>query len=169
MSVTSCSITSIRMTRPGSDDTAVSVSPRNHEPIIPSLPGRTARPRPVIPIAIIGPGASYPINATLDTGSDDTVFPESVAAAIGLDLSAAPTSSAQGVGAVATTLRYAEVVLRLKDGNQQCEWPAWVGFAPLAMQRPLLGFAGCLQFFTATFFGDVEEVELEPNQLYTGS
>jgi hypothetical protein len=33
----------------------------------------------------------------------------------------------------------------------------------------LLGFAGFLQFFTATFRGDREEVELAVNVLYPGS
>lgn len=35
----------------------------------------------------------------------------------------------------------------------------WVGFSP-AISRPLFGFAGFLQFFTATFHGDREQVEL---------
>jgi hypothetical protein len=61
------------------------------------------------------------------------------------------------------------VTLRLTDARERCEWPAWVAFAPLPMRRGLLGFAGCLQFFTATFLGDVEEVDLDPNRLYPGT
>jgi hypothetical protein len=33
----------------------------------------------------------------------------------------------------------------------------------------LLGFAGFLQYFTATFFGDLEEVELTVNAAYPGT
>ena len=34
---------------------------------------------------------------------------------------------------------------------------------------PTLGFAGFLQFFTATFYGDLEEVERAVNRLYPGA
>jgi hypothetical protein len=136
--------------------------------IIPSLPGRTVRPRPVVPITLIGPHGAQPFYGTLDTGADDTVFPETFAALVGVDLSGAPSCSAQGVGAPAVTLRYAEVVLQLSDGRDRRQWTSWVAFAPLKLPRALLGFAGFLQFFTATFSGDVEEVELEPNHLYPG-
>jgi hypothetical protein len=44
-----------------------------------------------------------------------------------------------------------------------------VGFTPVRLNRALLGFAGCLQFFTATFHGDREEVELTVNSLYPGT
>jgi hypothetical protein len=37
------------------------------------------------------------------------------------------------------------------------------------MQQPILGFAGFLQYFTATFIGDREEVELTVNSLYPGT
>ena len=135
---------------------------------IPSLSGRTARPRPVMSVTIIGTNGSRATEATIDTAADDTIFPESIAQSIGIDLSTAPILSGQGVGMVITPLRYAQVTLRLTDGRERCEWPAWVAFAPLRMRRGLLGFAGCLQFFTATFLGDVEEVDLDPNRLYPG-
>jgi hypothetical protein len=57
----------------------------------------------------------------------------------------------------------------MTDGKEQREWPAWVGFTPAKLQSPLLGFAGFLQFFTATLRGDREEVELTINSLYPGS
>ena len=136
---------------------------------IPSLSGRTARPRPAVVITVVGPNGSRPMTATVDTGADDTVFPESIASTIGVDLSTAPILPGQGVGMVTMPLRYAQVTLRLTDGRERCEWPAWVAFAPLRMRRALLGFSGCLQFFTATFLGDVEEVDLDPNQLYPGT
>ena len=64
---------------------------------------------------------------------------------------------------------YAEVTLRLTDGREFREWRARVGFTATPLQRPPLGFAGCLQFFTASFFGDREEVELTVNGLYPGT
>ena len=68
-----------------------------------------------------------------------------------------------------TPLRYAEVRLRMTDGKEFREWPAWVGFTSAPLRHPLLGFAGCLQFFGANFLGDREEVELTVNSLYPGT
>ena len=134
-----------------------------------TLGGRHGRPRPVFEVTIIGPVKSRPVPALLDTGSDDTVFTLATAAAIGLDLSAAPTGSASGVGPGGFTIRYAEVTLRLTDGKEFREWPARVGFTAAPLKRALLGFAGFLQFFTATFDGHRERVELAANPAYPGT
>jgi len=96
------------------------------------------------------------------------VFPERLAALVGLDLTNAPTGQCTTAGLVHLTVRYAQVTLRLTDGVERREWPAWVGFSP-KIQRPLFGFAGFLQFFTATFHGDREQVELTVNSLYPGT
>jgi predicted aspartyl protease len=101
----------------------------------------------------------------LDTGADDTVFPESVAVALGVDLSNAPISVATGIGTGSGTLRYAQVTLEITDGNEIYKWSALVAFTSLPLRTPLLGFAGCLQYFTATFDGEAERVTLEANSL----
>jgi hypothetical protein len=108
-------------------------------------------------------------DAILDTAADDTVFRETLAMQIGLDLSKAPTGVGSGVGMGNIPLRYAQVHLRLTDGVEQREWSAWVGFTPARIPYPMLGFAGCLQYFTSTFHGDREEVELTINRLYSGT
>jgi hypothetical protein len=138
------------------------------QPIV-TLGGRSVRPRPVIPVTLVGPAGIWATRALLDTGADDTVFPEFFAAHIGVDLSAAPTGTASGVAHGSALLRYAEITLRLTDGREQREWTAWVGFTAGKLKRPLLGFAGVLQFFDACFRGDREEVELTVNSLYRGS
>ena len=133
------------------------------------LHGRLERPRPVLLVAVVGPGGTDAQRGLLDTGADDTVFSMATATAIGVDLAAAPTGSASGVGASAGALTYAEVLLRLTDGAVYCEWPARVAFTTAALKRPLLGFAGFLQFFKAVFDGEREEVELVTNGLYRGT
>ena len=133
------------------------------------LGGRTERPRPIIIVSLIGPTGTVVDDAQLDTGADDTVFPEHAATKIGIDLSNAPTGTAAGVGKVGATLRYAEVKLRISDGIEFREWPARVGFTSAPLHRPLLGFAGFLQLFTATFYGESEQVELTVNNLYPGT
>lgn len=138
------------------------------QPVV-SLGGRQQRPRPIISVAVIGPSDTEVESALLDTGADDTVFPEDVAMDIGIDLTNAPVGHASGVATGTASLRYAEVTLRITDGVEQCEWRAWVGFTTLPLKRPLLGFAGFLQFFTATFHGDREVVDLTTNSLYPGT
>lgn len=134
-----------------------------------TLGGRWVRPRPVIRVALVGPNQTRPTQGLLDTGSDDTVFPATMAAAIGLDLTKAPLGEAAGVGGKPIPLRYAHVTLRLESGTERREWLAWVGFTSAPLHYSLLGFAGFLQFFTATFHGDREEVELAVNALYPGT
>jgi len=134
-----------------------------------SLGGRAGRPRPVVTAALLGPSGSWTGTALLDTAADDTVFPEDVAALIGIDLTNAPAGTTSGVGMVAATIRYAEVRIRLTDGQEFREWPARVGFTSAPLKRGLLGFAGFFQYFTATFDGDREHVELTVNALYPGT
>ena len=120
-------------------------------------------------LAVIGPSATTVERGLLDSGADDTVFPDWVATDIGIDLSQAPTGGASGVGSLsAVVLRYAEVLLRISDGQEFREWPARVGFTSAPLHRPLLGYAGFLQFFTANFHGDRELAELTVNAAYPG-
>lgn len=109
------------------------------------------------------------MRALLDTGSDDCIFPEAIAPRIGVDLSQAQAHTLTPIGGSPSVIRYCEVMLRLADGVEFREWRAWVGFSSLRMRYPVLGFAGCLQFFTVTFHGDREVVELAVNGLYPGT
>jgi hypothetical protein len=133
------------------------------------LGGRWSRPRPLLPIAVIGPTNTSAVDGYLDTGADDTVFSERLATRIGLDLTNAPQGQLTTATLTKAPVRYAQVSLRITDGKEQREWPAWVGFTPTRLQSPLLGFAGFLPFFTASFHGDREVVELTVNRLYPGT
>jgi hypothetical protein len=137
-------------------------------PVLP-LGGRFVRPRPLIPIALVGPSGSKLLDAIADTAADDTVFAEASAAQIGVDLSNAPTGTAIGVGGNPVAVRYAEILLRLTDGQELREWTGWVGFTQAKFRYPMLGFAGCLRFFDTLIRGAAEEVELTVNSLYPGT
>jgi hypothetical protein len=139
-----------------------------HTPSVP-LRGRWARPRPIITTTVLGPANSCLVTGQLDTGADETIFPTSVAQQIGLDLSQAPSGATSGLGPGIMPLRYAEVILRLTDGVEFREWSSWVGFTPAPLKRALFGFGGFLQFFTAAFHGDREEIFLDVNALYRGT
>jgi hypothetical protein len=140
----------------------------SRQPVV-SLGGRWVRPRPMVTVSLIGPRSTFVEEAMLDTAADDSVFPEYAAAIIGIDLANAPIGEASGVGGAPVAVRYAAVELRFTDGREFRRWPAWVGFTAARLKQPLLGFAGCLQFFGAFFHGDREEVELSVNALYPGS
>ncbi len=141
---------------------------RTRQPVVP-LGGQLFRLRPVVDISVMGPVGTRPIRALLDTGSDDTIFPEDLAAAIGLDLSHAPTRFLTGIGPTGYRVRYADVRLRLTDGIEFRDWPASVAFTDAPMPLPTLGHTGCLQFFSAMFHGDRAEVELTTNPSYPGT
>jgi hypothetical protein len=119
-------------------------------------------------MALVGPTGQRALDAVLDTGADDTIFSEVVAAIIGVDLRDAPWGWGIGVDGERVQLRYAEVTLRITDGREFREWLGWVGFTAVKLGRPLLGFAGFLECFTATFYGDREEVKLSANRKYRG-
>jgi hypothetical protein len=136
-------------------------------PIV-SLDGRMVRPRPLIVVALLGPAGTIVETAHVDPGADDCVFPSYLARKIGIDLGSGPQGEASGVGQAPIALRYAKVRLRVAGADERCEWPAWAAFTDAPLNHPLLGFAGFLQFFTATFHGDAEEVELAVNELYPG-
>jgi hypothetical protein len=134
-----------------------------------ALGGRWVRPQPVIPLSVIGPSNTRLVEGKLDTGADDTAFSERLAARIGVDLTNAPKGEFQSASAGVVSVRYARVTMRLARMNKRREWSAWVAFTAAPLRQGLLGFGGFLQFFTATFHGDLEEVELAVNRLYPGT
>jgi predicted aspartyl protease len=135
---------------------------------LPSLGGAKVRHRPVTSVRVIGPQGDALRDALLDTGAGDTTFPEDVAALIGVDLSQAPQLRIHLAGRGAILCRYAEVTLRLTDNVETYEWEAVVGFVSVPLFTPLLGHAGCLQFFDVTFLGPDHEINLAPNRSFCG-
>jgi hypothetical protein len=138
------------------------------QPIV-TLGGLSYRSKPILPFTVIGPGGTTLEEGLADTGADDTILPESIAAFIGLDLTDAPSGHTRGpAGLNRAALRYAEVTLRLAQGTELREWRGWVGFVPAQLPYSLVGQAGFLRFFTTVFRPDVEEFDLTVNSLYPG-
>src|SRR5262245_14470333 len=107
---------------------------------LPSLGGGQQRYRPLLVVQLTGPGNSILRDGLLDTGSDDTVFPEDAAAKIGIDLSNAPRITVHLAGRGALPCRFAKARLRITDYIETYEWDAVVGFAPVSFRNPLLGY-----------------------------
>jgi hypothetical protein len=137
----------------------------------PSLGGAFIRHRPITAVRISGPAGSWILDGLLDTGSDDTVFPEWVATAVGLDLNVAVDHDIHLAGrASPLRCRYLTSKLRITDGKRETfEWDAIVGFVAVPLKCPLLGQAGALQYFNVTFQGADYIVDLSPNRSFAGT
>lgn len=138
---------------------------------IPSLGGGHTRPRPIVALRVIGNTGTQLIDGLLDTGSDDTILEEWVAALIGVNLTHAIRRDIGLVGRVQpVVVKYVNVRLRITDGSQEAyEWSAVIGFTPTKLRYPLFGYAGFLQFFNTDFHGDDCEVILTPNAAFPGT
>ena len=101
---------------------------------LPSLGGSLLRPRPVIPVLVSGPASKVAAIGLLDTGADETVFPETLAAQMGIDLARAEERKV-GLAARSGPLRcrYAGVELEITDGQETFQWRAVVGFVPVRL------------------------------------
>ena len=125
---------------------------------------------PSRPVVFIHGDRSIARTSVLDTGADDTVLPDWVAAAVGLDLARAEEREVGLAGRAPLRCRYAPVEIEITDGIRETyRWTAVVGFIDAAtLPRPLLGYAGFLQYFDAHFRGGDLEVVLVPNRTYPG-
>jgi hypothetical protein len=103
----------------------------------------------------------------LDPGSDDTIFPLDAATLIGAPLRSEANHSVRWRGR-RYALAFGDVYLELVGDTETWRWPAVIGFCDAPIRYPLLGIAGCLQFFNATFLGARRVVELEKNRSYPG-
>jgi hypothetical protein len=104
----------------------------------------------------------------VDPAADDTVFPLDTATRIGAILRPDSGHRVRWRGQL-HPLRFGDVELVLSTNGTSFRWPAVVGFSPAALRYPILGQAGCLQFFDARFLGVDLVVELEANPSYPGT
>ena len=134
------------------------------------MPGATARYKPMLHIRVEHDGEAWPVQGLLDTGSDDTVFPRSLAERLRISLDGLPVTSATSAGGRPIQYAVASVTLAIHDGTQSCRWNALVGFRLDSVKSlPLFGQLVFLQFFTAEFLGDSHEVILTPNGSFPGT
>ena len=125
--------------------------------------------RPEVTIDVVGPRRIETIQALVDTGSDETVFPASLANAIGVQLDHGSAGHASAVGGHAVQLVPGSVMLQVTQGQETYRWQVTVGF--LEVEEPedeiaLLGYAGFLEFFRAVFDSQSHELELVPNDRF---
>jgi hypothetical protein len=121
--------------------------------------------RPVAKLRVAGPSGETYVRLLIDTGADHTLLPMSVADRVGAHLFHDDYNSAKGVSGHEISIIPGRVQLELISDNGCYQWSAVIGFAEFASPEEecsLLGHAGCLEFFTATFDGVARVFELLP-------
>jgi hypothetical protein len=104
----------------------------------------------------------------MDSGGDDTVFPIDVLRLIGASALPDTGHRIRWRGSL-HPLRYASVELSMSDDVAECRWQAVIAFSPAPLTYPILGNAGCLEFFDIRLLGADLWIELEPNWKFQGS
>jgi hypothetical protein len=122
-------------------------------------------------VLLTGPHGNQSYDCLLDTGSDETVFREDLAIAVGIDLKGAEERQVDLVGRPAPVrCHYAAVHLRISDGHHEIyEWTTIIGFAATRLRYALAGHGGFLEFSDAEFRGAKHDVILLPNASFSGT
>jgi predicted aspartyl protease len=125
--------------------------------------------RPEIPITLMGPKGRVPTFGLVDTGSDITILPKRLADLLGILLLPSSEVQATVFGGAAVAMDVGEVTIRLEKDGEVRQWTDSVCFfdmaGDLSDQVAVLGHAGFLDYFTATFDGKDGHLTLVPNEL----
>lgn len=121
--------------------------------------------RPIVPIHVVGRRRSGTYWALVDTGSDKSVFPLSVATDLDIELSEGRGPGLTAFGGQNLTVQFGTVDASLSDGRETCRWMLKAQF--VASDSPeeevvLLGQDGFLEYFLAVFDGPMAELTLVP-------
>ena len=124
--------------------------------------------RPEIPATIIGPAGSETFFGLVDTGSDNTILPKSIADQLGIPLRAASGPPAIVFGGRSLRMLIGEVGFALTSENETYRWAATVQFFEFESpeeETVVLGHSGFLDYFTAIFDGKEGLLTLQANDL----
>jgi predicted aspartyl protease len=126
--------------------------------------------RPEIPVTVIGATGQATYLGLVDTGSDNTILPKSVADRFGVRLvDVGP--SAKVFGGNQVRLKVGPVTLRLEAEGEVVQWPVEVHFYDFPDEEDemvILGHSAFLDYFTATFDGKQGTLNLVPNDNLPG-
>jgi hypothetical protein len=122
--------------------------------------------RPEIELILLGPANGILCQGLVDTGADNTVFPSSLARRLRIPLIAEPGPPAKGFGGQELAMFSGEVRLGLQSEDEVCHWRTRVLFFDFPHpddEAVVLGQAGFLEYFTATFDGQRKTLQLAAN------
>lgn len=127
--------------------------------------------RAEVPLRITGATGSITLWALVDGGSDDTLFPLSLAKIIGARTDTTQTWKVEGIGGHGLSIILGEVILELTDGKTTFRWPARIGFVDFPDphdETALVGHAGFLDLFRVTYDGHLRSLEIEATPAFGG-
>jgi hypothetical protein len=102
----------------------------------------------------------------VDTGSDKTVFPTSVAVDLGITLSTGVGPGLTAFGGQNLAVEFGDVDVELSQDAETLRWSFRAQFVQSASpddEMIPLGYDGFLEYFTATFDGKLAELTLVPS------
>lgn len=120
--------------------------------------------RPEIPITIIGENGSATVLALVDTGSDSTIFPRSIADHLGIEVQHDSTPLARSFTGHQVHLLSGIALLEIASEVERLRWQApvcFIEFDSPDQETAVLGHEGFLEFFTAIFDGKASILTLE--------
>jgi hypothetical protein len=127
--------------------------------------------RPEVPLHVIGPAGVEILLALVDTGADTTVLPRWTQSAIAAAIDETQASTVSGIAGQELAVVPGEVELALEQGGETYRWKTRVEFASEDSldAAAILGHAGCLRHFVASFNGQSLYLELLPTADFPGS
>jgi hypothetical protein len=117
--------------------------------------------RPAVPIRVVGPSGDGFAFGLADTGADETMFTDRFIGPLGVVIRPGDHATITTLDGGAVPVRYGTVDLELSRRGVVRRWSARIAFH--AGGKAILGHAGFLQYFTATFNGQHQYVTLRPN------
>jgi hypothetical protein len=117
--------------------------------------------RPMILLRVFGPDGDDVDYGLVDTGADDTLFPNRMIARLGVVFNSSDYATIAGIDDSVTIVRYATVDLELLGAGGGYRFSSRVGFH--AGHKIALGHNGFLEYFAASFNGRNRHLTLTPN------
>ena len=126
--------------------------------------------RPVVTTQITGPKGAVTVKAVVDPTVEVTVLPRSLGELIGVEMMTRQLQLGYRVGGIKQVVA-GTVVLEMNIDDGIYRWSTAVGFAQFVSgkaEEVVLGYRGCLEYFTVIFAGESFELTVAPNNRFPG-
>jgi hypothetical protein len=125
----------------------------------PAMPDASVVYRPVIPVTFSGRARSPVIWSLLDTGADESYITEEMADFLGVERMGDETFAVESASGE-MPVRYGDCDLEIQQGSESFRWRISIGIVPQIWSEAILGHAGFLHFFDATYSFADKSIEL---------
>jgi len=113
-----------------------------------AFPDTKVRIIPIIPVTLVGPQKSITVDALVDSGAENCIFPGMLGLALGLDVNRAPKQLLSGLGGRVVEARFHHI--ELKVGKETIKAYAGFSFDTIGITG-LLGQRGFFDSFRVVF------------------